>query len=73
MTYKFYDRSEEQNDSSIEIWATNEKKLIIESQDNDDFVRVELNENDLFNLIGGLLRLQSEIKKIKKGSEVVNG
>ncbi len=46
--------------------------VITENEDESE-TAIQLNEKDLFNLIGGLLRLQSEMKNFREGREVKNG
>jgi hypothetical protein len=54
----------------IEFEQIDDKILISSTEDelfpSENYVSIELDEEQLFELIGGLLRIQSKIKKLKK-------
>lgn len=57
------------NDSTSIEFKREEKNILISIEKNDfeplEYLDVKISEENLFSLIGQLLRLQSEIKKLK--------
>lgn len=61
MIYKFYDQVTQEN--TIEYVEMDSFKVLeIFSKSQDATISIELNEKDLFNLIGALLKIQSHFK-----------
>lgn len=61
MIYKFYDQVTQEN--TIEFVEMDGFKVLeIFSKSENATISIELNEKDLFNLIGALLKIQSNFK-----------
>jgi hypothetical protein len=65
--YKFESIISEQ--STIEFYKTNKEELSILSRQGLHSVLIKLDKNQLFDLIGFLLRIQSQIKNGENGAE----
>lgn len=69
MIYKFQELKEPFS-KVIEFQQIDDKILISSTEDElcptENYVSIELDEEQLFELIGGLLRIQSKIKNLKK-------
>jgi hypothetical protein len=69
MIYKFQELKEPFL-KVIEFQQLDDKILISSTEDElcptENYVSIELDEEQLFELIGGLLRIQSKIKNLKK-------
>ena len=65
--YKF--RSKIRQTDTVEFYQTNHNTVGIQTASEFQAIMVELSEDQLFELIGGLLRIQSKIKSKQNGGE----
>lgn len=66
MIAKFYDNGRNGEQTCIEFGSTKDGNFRVRTTQENNFIEIELLEQELFDLIGYLLRIQSKIRKESK-------